>query len=153
MAITTTDIVNKKLYESTINTNIVYEFIKDTIDILGDNKGYLFLLDNAPIHKSETIKKLIIDNGHFLIYSPPYSPNNNPVEYSFSSIKHHYKNIRSNVPIIEKSNITLIKQHIYDAIDIFYNKCKNKLISFFNRALTYTYKIEEKQLRDRIAII
>jgi hypothetical protein len=105
------------------------------------------------VDKSETIKKLIINNGHFIMFSPPYSPNNNPVEYSFSSIKHHYKKIRSNVSIIERKNVSLIKENIYEAINTFYVKCKNRIINFFNKALSYMYNIEEKELRDRIAII
>ncbi len=44
------------------------------------------LMDNASIHK-----KLTLTNNINIIYTPPYSPEYNPIELCFSQIKRVYK--------------------------------------------------------------
>jgi transposase len=48
----------------------------------------VLVLDNAKIHHSEEILKLVDQFGILLEYLPPYSPNLNPIEEAFSKIKH-----------------------------------------------------------------
>lgn len=44
-------------------------------------------MDNAPIHRSERVRELCDEAGIRLEYLPPYSPDFNPIELSFSCFK------------------------------------------------------------------
>lgn len=57
--------------------------------LLEDKKGYMVLLDNAPVHKKAAIEQLIRRTGNELLYTIPYQPKTNAVEQVFSELKHH----------------------------------------------------------------
>jgi transposase len=44
----------------------------------------IIVLDNCAIHKSELLREVVEASGHLLIFLPPYSPDYNPIEESFS---------------------------------------------------------------------
>ena len=45
------------------------------------------ILDNLSSHKVTGVKKAITATGATLLYLPPYSPDLNPIEKSFSKLK------------------------------------------------------------------
>ena len=47
----------------------------------------VLVIDNAAIHKVASIRELVKGHGACLIYLPSYSPDLNPIELAFSSIK------------------------------------------------------------------
>ena len=47
----------------------------------------VLVIDNASIHKVAGIRKLVEEHGMRLMFLPSYSPDLNPIELSFSSIK------------------------------------------------------------------
>ena len=54
------------------------------------NSGYkaiIGILDNFPPHRSEIIKERAKELGIYLVYLPPYSPDLNPIEFIWKSIK------------------------------------------------------------------
>ena len=51
------------------------------------------ILDNATIHHSEDIVRLIQSKGAKIIYLPPYSPDLNPIELMFGVYKRMLKKI------------------------------------------------------------
>ena len=51
------------------------------------NKHSVLVLDNAQIHHDEYLVNLVESVGCKIIYLPPYSPDFNPIETAFSSIK------------------------------------------------------------------
>ena len=48
-------------------------------------------MDNAIIHHHAGVQELISSVGGLLIYLPPYSPDLNPIEEAFSSVKSFVK--------------------------------------------------------------
>ena len=50
-------------------------------------EGDLVVWDNLPAHKSQIAKELIEAKGATLLPLPPYSPDLNPIEMSFSKLK------------------------------------------------------------------
>ena len=58
-------------------------------------------MDNAKIHHDETLVESIEEIGGKVIYLPPYSPDFNPIEIAFSSLKAWFKRYRD---IIENYN-------------------------------------------------
>ena len=55
--------------------------------------GTTFIFDNATIHKGSLIEDIIRNAGCYLLYLPPYSPDLNPIEHFWSSIKYRLRNI------------------------------------------------------------
>ena len=47
----------------------------------------VLVIDNASIHKIDGIRELVEDRGARLLYLPSYSPDFNPIELAFSTIK------------------------------------------------------------------
>lgn len=59
------------------------DFINDTMDImdgLPEMRESLIVMDNAPIHASDSIDPIIEKRGYKHVYLPPYSPESNPIE-------------------------------------------------------------------------
>lgn len=137
LAITTNNILNIQINKENTNSSIFYNFIEDTINKLTET-GYIFIFDNICFHHNKQTLKLIKDTGHNYMFTPAYSPNNNPVENVFSIIKNKYN----------KST----EKQIIDII----NEIKIEYINFnslFMRSLNFNYTNIEKELRDRINFI
>ncbi len=47
----------------------------------------VIIMDNASIHRSKKVREVIENAGHILLYLPPYSPDYNPIENVFGTIK------------------------------------------------------------------
>jgi transposase len=50
-------------------------------------RGDIVVMDNVPAHKVEGVREAIESVGATLRYLPPYSPDLNPIELSFSALK------------------------------------------------------------------
>ena len=50
-------------------------------------RGDIVIMDNVRFHKSPGVRKLIEEAGATLEFLPPYSPDMNPIEKSFSKLK------------------------------------------------------------------
>ena len=44
-------------------------------------------MDNATVHKSKKTRELIEKTGAKILFLPPYSPNLNPIEQTFGTLK------------------------------------------------------------------
>jgi len=144
MAITTNNILYSEIHDDSIDSTKFYSFIDNLIKHLKE-KNYIFIFDNVAFHKNKNVLKLITSNGHKYIFTPPYSPNNNPIENTFSLIKRSYYKIIKN----KIKNMTNIRISINESLNEFKLKYSD-LTNFYTRAFKYDYKIEEKELRDRI---
>lgn len=61
------------------------------MDKFPDMKGHFLIMDNAPIHTSNSISELIVTRGYRCVYLPPYSPELNPIEQFWSVAKSKIK--------------------------------------------------------------
>lgn len=52
--------------------------------------GTCLLLDNASIHATQNVRKAATDKGFELCFTPPYSPEMNPIELVFGSVKQRF---------------------------------------------------------------
>ena len=74
------------LFDQTINTAVFDAWVEqDLIPKL--LPGSVVVMDNATFHQSEKLKKLLAQNGHILLYLPPYSPDLNPIERKWAQVK------------------------------------------------------------------
>ena len=78
-------------------------------------KNSVIIMDNARIHHDETLVESVEEVGGKVVYLPPYSPDFNPIEYSFSVIKHVLKALER-----EHSNITFRVQKVFKNLQIKY---------------------------------
>ena len=53
----------------------------------GTNPRSVVILNNASIHHCDGVVELIESTGALVIFLPPYSPDLNPIEETFASIK------------------------------------------------------------------
>lgn len=85
--------VAKPLRKGTV-TGHYARFISKTLDEMDkfpEMKNFYIVMDNAPIHTSDSIKNLIEARGYRAIYLPPYSPELNPIENFWSIVKNSVK--------------------------------------------------------------
>jgi transposase len=59
-------------------------------------KGTTVVMDNAAFHKSARTKELIEGAGCFLLYLPTYSPDFNPIEHCWHTLKSRLKPLIQN---------------------------------------------------------
>lgn len=83
---------NEMTYES-IKASSFSNFIRN----LPWPPGTCILMDNASIHRTTETTKALETKGFSVLYTPPYTPECNPIENVFSVIKHRFrKTIYSN---------------------------------------------------------
>ncbi|CEG75317.1 hypothetical protein RMATCC62417_10382 [Rhizopus microsporus] len=133
----------KRKAEGYISTGTVtghyISFLKMTLDEMDKYphmKGHYIVMDNAPIHTHENIRKYIEYRGYKCVYLPTYSPELNPIEQFWavakSKVKRHRflqedslsKRITEACKGVEKSHFKGFVSHSYKCWD----KCRNKEI-------------------------
>lgn len=77
-----------------LNSLTYKAFLSDVVERLHKNKKYVFLFDNAPYHKSSSIKNYLIrfDKRIKVEFFPPYSPELNPTETCWKTIRKYVTN-------------------------------------------------------------
>jgi putative transposase len=74
------------LFSGTCNTLIFNQWLEEMLcPLLSEND--VVIMDNAAFHKSATTRQLIHSTGAKLLFLPPYSPDLNPIENTFGTIK------------------------------------------------------------------
>ena len=149
-AVTVNGIICNEIHETGVDGNIFKNFIQNVISKL-QSPNFYFIFDNVPFHHNKEMLKLITDSGHHYIFTPPYSPNNNPIETIFGIIKANFKKAYKEKD--DKSKNICVLKLIKEAVEKV-NKDYNKesLTKIFNHSINYDYKNLEKELRDRLII-
>lgn len=87
--------VNKKIispmvFYSSCNTRLFETWVEKSL-IKELKSGQYVVMDNASFHKSQKTKELIESVGCKVIFLPPYSPDLNPIEKFWASMKRWIK--------------------------------------------------------------
>ncbi len=61
---------------------------------MNDGIPLTIFLDNLRVHHSKIVQKMFADLKIECIFNVPYTPENNPIEYFFSTLKCRYKKMR-----------------------------------------------------------
>lgn len=99
--------INKKFiapftFQGGCNANVFNVWLEQIL--LPDlQKGTIIIMDNAAFHKSEKTRELIEGAGCFLLYLPTYSPDFNPIEHCWHTLKSRLK------PLIQQNQSDLQK--------------------------------------------
>lgn len=79
------------LFDGTCNTEVFNAWLKQELcPYLNDR--HILVMDNATFHKSNQTVKLVQDTGAEILFLPPYSPDLNPIEKAFATIKKNRQN-------------------------------------------------------------
>ena len=73
-------------------------------------------MDNCSIHHVDIIKAALRDAGIVVIFLPPYSPDLNPIEELFSSVKYYLKDHDEMMQSVPADDITTIIQAAFDNV-------------------------------------
>jgi transposase len=74
------------LINANVDSDVFYAWTKQ--DFLPKLPAHsVLVLDNATFHKRNDIQEVIQNNGHTLIFLPPYSPDLNPIEHKWAQAK------------------------------------------------------------------
>jgi len=81
-----------KLIEGTTDSSTFCDFIETSLlpQLLpfdGSNPNSVVILDNCSIHHVSEVVKMIEEVGAMVHFLPPYSPDFNPIELTFSKVK------------------------------------------------------------------
>lgn len=95
-AICTEGLLAYQMISSSVNGENFYDFIRgDLIPELlpfdGCNPRSIVIMDNCSIHHIQEVADLFNNTGVLLFFLPPYSPDFNPIELTFSYIKSYLK--------------------------------------------------------------
>ena len=89
----------KKLASKSIVTGHYMIFLQKTVNCMDrfpEMKRFYIVMDNAPIHTADEIEEIISKRGYRSIYLPPYSPELNPIENFWSTMKSYVKRTKFN---------------------------------------------------------
>ena len=74
-------------------------------------KGHVIIMDNAAFHKKEVLYQISKKYSQELIFLPPYSPEYNPIEHTWSALKrkvagcvHLYSSVSQALDAVLKGN-------------------------------------------------
>jgi transposase len=79
------------------SNSAVYETYIETVLIPELKPGMVLVIDNARFHKSKRVRELIENAGCRLIFLPPYSPDFNPIEHHWHSVKNNIRKLAQTV--------------------------------------------------------
>lgn len=100
--ISTKKIVSYQLYNRGVNNDIFIKYLKDS-----NIKNKTLIMDNLRVHHTKDVKAVLNDNKVNVIFTPPYSPELNPIEEMFSWIK---RKLRLKNIVTEKELKTELEQ-------------------------------------------
>jgi transposase len=66
-------------------------------------KGSILIMDNASFHKSSILTEIIEQHDCYLLFLPSYSPDLNPIEQAWATLKQKIKKARRGINDIFKA--------------------------------------------------
>lgn len=127
MAISEKKIVGYKLSKTHGNSNDFLEFLQSL-----ELKGTTLLMDNVIFHKTRIVKDYVASINANILYTPPYSPEYNPIELAFSKIKTIYRKqcLETDLTKLERINNSIKSLSALDCQNFF--KHVSELIQKFD---------------------
>ena len=83
-----------RIFDQSVNIPKFKEFLRELRAMNGEDKIALFM-DNLSAHRSEKSKAEMARLGFRTIFNVPYSPELNPIEFTFSKIKQKFRSLRA----------------------------------------------------------
>jgi transposase len=84
--------IAERIFKENTNTAIFNDWLENDL-IPQLNEGDVVIMDNASFHKSKRTRELIERAGCKLLYLPPYSPDFNPIEKFWGTLKQRIRTV------------------------------------------------------------
>jgi hypothetical protein len=106
-------ILHLQVLDNAVNGADFRRFVQDLLPCMNEwpLPNSVLVIDNASIHKVAGIREMVEGRGARLLYLPPYSPDFNPIELAFSSIKAWLRGHRD-----ELNDNLAVGGSVYDAL-------------------------------------
>lgn len=88
-------LIEPMIYQGTADSNTVLNYFEHTLPKLQPTNKQnisIVIMDNASYHKSQELKDLFRQHNSYLIFLPAYSPDLNPIENLWGTIKQELRN-------------------------------------------------------------
>lgn len=92
MAVTTAGVLKYEILDGSFNSTRFASFLQDLQPLL-QTQTHL-VMDNVRFHHSAVVKDVVTESGLTAVYTPPYTPDFNPIEVVFAHIKRYYKRLQ-----------------------------------------------------------
>ena len=118
MATSNKKIVKYLLQEGSIKKE---HYINFMLELHKENSNYIYLIDNASIHKSKLAMKIYSKNKMNVIFNAPYQSEFNPIEMVFSLLrkKLNKRIVKNKSDIIDLTNIFILEMKEETLTNIF----------------------------------
>lgn len=83
-------------FQGGCNSNVLNIWIEEVL-LPEIPKGTTIVMDNAAFHKSQKTRELVEEAGCNLLFLPTYSPDLNPIEHCWNTIKSRLKPLIQNI--------------------------------------------------------
>ena len=94
------DFLAPMLFSGTADATLVNAWTRHLLcQELRPNSTLIF--DNAAFHKKKDLAAIAQENGHHLLFLPPYSPDLNPIERDFANLKKRRQFAPLNTPLAD----------------------------------------------------
>ena len=95
-AISTEGLVALDLTTQTVNSEFFYDFVRGSLipqmtTFDGSSSTSIVIMDNCSIHHVQEVEDMFKAAGIAVIFLPPYSPDYNPIEETFSYVKSYLR--------------------------------------------------------------
>jgi transposase len=109
MAISSTGVRTHQFFIQSITNEEFADFVLD----MPYPTGSVILMDNHTMHDTEAVKIAMIVKGYRALFTPPYSPEFNPIEMVFGTVKNEFYTVRyeDDFETVEKALNGLIAKH------------------------------------------
>lgn len=94
-------------FEGTCDTDLFNIWLKKEL-LPSLTPGQVLILDNASFHKSAATRKLVEEYGCEIIFLPPYSPDLNPIEKYWATMKAKIRELLPTVATLSEAFDTAI---------------------------------------------
>ena len=107
-----------ELHTGGVSGEEFYDFVRGTLipnmsPFDGDSDNSILILDNCSIHHVESVLTLLQQSGILVLFLPPYSPDFNPIELTFSYVK---KYLQEHNEVIQATNNRDVLKSALDSI-------------------------------------
>jgi len=83
----------------------IYETYIEHVLVPSLRPGQVLIIDNASFHKSKKIEQLILNAGCRIIFLPPYSPDFNPIEHCWATVKNEIRKAATTIDDFYKATV------------------------------------------------
>ena len=124
-AISTSGVIGYDLHTGSVQGEEFHDFIRSTLipnmhPFNGESDNSILVMDNCSIHYVDEILELLQSAGILVIFIPPYSPDLNPIELTFSFLKQY---LEEHEEVIQAANnLTDVMKSAFESIPVEYCK-------------------------------